>query len=96
MQHTPKTQLSPGECGVTSQSSPRVPFCCVQDNQTILAVKAPWPHCAVKCDAGKMTVGPGKQERSAAVRSSKNRNLKQANHHRIKRSDLTMEEKSYP
>lgn len=43
----------------------------------------------MKRDAGKMTVGPVKRERSIAGWSSKNRNLKQANHHHIKRSDLT-------
>lgn len=79
----------PRECGGTLKSSPGDRFYWIQDNQTTFAVKAPQPHGAMIRDAGKMTLGPVKQERSIAGRSSKNRNLKQANHHHIKRSDLT-------
>lgn len=43
----------------------------------------------MKWDAGKMTVGPGTQERSIVGRSSKTRHLKHPNHHHMKRSDLT-------
>lgn len=88
VQHTLKTQLSPCEYGRTLKSGPTYPLFCIQGNQTIPGVKAMQPHCALKHDTGKMTVQQNKK-RGLVGRSSKNCNLKQANHHHIKRCDLT-------
>lgn len=85
----PTPGLACCECGRALKGSPGDRLSGIQDNQTLFAVKAPQPHCAMERDARKMTVGPVEQERSLAGRSSKNCNLKQANHHHIKRFDLT-------
>lgn len=90
MYHTlQRPSLATCEWGRTLESGPADPRHCSPGNQTTPAVRVLQPHCALKCDAGKMTVSPVKQERSLAGRSSKNSHLKQANHHHIKRSDLT-------
>lgn len=85
----PRPSLASSDCGTKLKSSPINPFYCIQDNQTAPVVKATQAYCVLKHDAGKMTVSSEQQERSIAGRSSKNCNLKQANHHHIKRSDLT-------
>lgn len=72
-----------------TNGQPNMPLYCIEDNQTILAVTATQPHCALNHVAGKMTVSPVKQERSIAGWSSKSCHLQQANRHHIKRSDLT-------
>lgn len=73
MNNTPqRPSLASFDCGTKLKSDPINPLYCIQDNQTAPVVKATQPHCALKHDAGMMTVSPEKQERSIAGRSSKN------------------------
>lgn len=75
--------------GIKLKSDLINPLYCIQDNQTTPVVKDTQTHCATTHNAGKITVCTVKQERKIAGKNSKNRDLKQGNHHHIKGSNLT-------
>lgn len=77
----------PGWVGRTLKSGSTVALHCVQGNQTAPVAKALQPRALKWCweDGSQFS----KLRKKTCRQEFKNRNLKQANHHHIKRSDLT-------